>query len=95
MSIEMASRFQNEFDDVELVVKIKCVKHYVPELIAMLKQIEIDGMIGHSEWVAIYADGDGSMRPKFTIEGPDDVINAAAVARPIRRDITAMCYDAG
>lgn len=88
-------RMENSSEEIEITIKMRCTKHYVPEFIAMLKRMEVDGEVGHSEWLAIYADGDGSMRPKFAIKAPLDVLKAAKNPRVQKRSITCPCYDAG
>lgn len=92
----MEDRFKNLWDDVTLNVSIKLPKHFAPELIAMLERIDHNGRIGHSEWVAIYSDGDGAFRPQIKITGPDDVINVAHSSPQVtNRQMSGMCYDAG
>lgn len=71
------SRMKNECDDAEILIKMTCTKHHIPEFIAMLKRMEYNGKIGHSEWVGIFSDGDGAMRPKFEISAPEDVLKIA------------------
>lgn len=70
-------RMKNQWDEIEVTIKMKCVKHFVPEFIAMLMQMEYNGKIGHSEWVGIYSDGDGALRPKFKFDAPQDVLHIA------------------
>lgn len=38
---------------------------WVDTFCSMLKKMEWDGNVGHSEKVSLYADGDGDFRPKF------------------------------
>ena len=40
---------------------------WVNTFCSMLKRMELDGNVGHSEMVGIYSDGDGNFRPKFNI----------------------------
>ena len=58
----------------------------------MLKKMENNGNLGHSEEVGIYSDGDGDFRPKFKIETDFEKV------APIRFDevnISRSFYDAG
>ena len=41
---------------------------WVDDFCSMLKYMEHCGKMGHSDWVALYADGDGDFRPKFDIK---------------------------
>lgn len=93
--MESNERFENTWDEVTLNIKVTIKKHFAPEFVAMLQRMQENGQQGHSEWVAIYSDGDGAMRPKFTITGPDDVMQAAAQPRVKWRQIHANGYDAG
>ena len=81
--------------DEEVVIKLKATKHFLPEFIAMLKQMEYNGKIGHSSWVAFYADGDGSFRPKFEIKASQDVLEEAEKVKQWNDEIRADCFDAG
>ena len=93
----MADRNATEWftTDEEVIIKLKATKHFLPEFIAMLKQMEYNGNIGHSSWVAFYADGDGAFRPKFEIKASQDVLEAAKAVEAISDEIIADCYDAG
>lgn len=79
----------------EIIIKMKATKHFLPEFIAMLKQMEYNGKIGHSSWVACYADGDGAFRPQFQIKASKDILKAAEMAEAVTDEIIADCYDAG
>ena len=59
-------------------IKVTMNKRWVDHFCSMLKRMEIDGSLGHSEPIAFYSDGDGDYRPKFeidvdykTVEGKD------------------------
>lgn len=93
----MADRNSMEWftTDCEVVIKMKATKHFLPEFIAMLKTMEYNGNIGHSSWVACYADGDGSFRPKFEISTDQDILNEAEKVKPVNSEIRADCFDAG
>lgn len=93
----MADRNSMEWftTDCEVVIKMKATKHFLPEFIAMLKTMEYNGKIGHSSWVACYADGDGSFRPKFEISTDQDILDEAEKVKPLRDNIEADCFDAG
>ena len=81
----MADRNSMEWftTDCEVVIRMKATKHFLPEFIAMLKQMEYNGKIGHSAWVACYADGDGSFRPTFVIEADKDSLDDAEKVKEI------------
>lgn len=93
----MADRDSMEWftTECEVVIRMRATKHFLPEFIAMLKTMEHNGKIGHSSWVACYADGDGSFRPTFEISTNWDILEEAQKVKPIRDDIRADCFDAG
>lgn len=93
----MADRNSMEWftTDCEVVIKMKATKHFLPEFIAMLKTMEYNGKIGHSSWVACYADGDGSFRPTFEIMADKDILDEAEKVKPVNSEIRADCFDAG
>ena len=41
---------------------------WAPYFVSMLKRMEYNGRIGHSECVGFLSDGDGDFRPTFTID---------------------------
>lgn len=49
-------------------ITIECAmeERWIPSFCAMLKWMQRNGEIGHSEYVGIYSDGDGDFRPNFT-----------------------------
>lgn len=93
----MADRSNMEWftTDCEVTIKMKATKHFLPEFIAMLKTMEYNGKIGHSAWVACYADGDGSFRPTFEITADKDILDEAEKVKPVNSEIRADCFDAG
>ena len=93
----MADRNSMEWftTDCEVTIKMKATKHFLPEFIAMLKTMEYNGKIGHSAWVACYADGDGSFRPTFEIMADKDILDEAEKVKPVSSEIKADCFDAG
>ena len=40
-------------------------ERWIASFIKMLETMERNGSIGHSEFVGLYADGDGDFRPEF------------------------------
>lgn len=93
----MADRSSMEWftTECEITIKMKATKHFLPEFIAMLKTMEYNGQIGHSAWVACFADGDGSFRPKFEITADQDILDEAEKVKAISSEIRADCFDAG
>lgn len=93
----MADRSSMEWftTECEVTIKMKATKHFLPEFIAMLKMMESNGAVGHSSWVACYADGDGAFRPKFEILTDQDILDEAEKVQPFRDEIKADCFDAG
>lgn len=57
-------------------IDVEMEDRWVPYFIGMLKKMESDGNIGHSELIGFYADGDGDFRPKFNFSEPLPTIDA-------------------
>jgi hypothetical protein len=53
-------------ENVTFAVECTMSERRVPHFLAALRRMEQLGDIGSSRFVAIYADGDGDFRPKFT-----------------------------
>ena len=73
----------------KLVIECEMEARWVPHFMAMLNYMEKLGNIGSSRKVAIYADGDGDFRPKFTCHQKYDD------ATPIRNNNGNVLFDAG
>jgi hypothetical protein len=70
---------------------IECTmrERWVPQFLSMLKYMEQLGGLGGSRKVAIYSDGDGDFRPKFSFS-----IDWSKV-EPIEDNNGNRLYDAG
>lgn len=80
--------------NVQLNISIILDKYFAREFISMLKRMEYNGKMGHSEYVAFYSDGDGSFRPKITIEGIDTSVIEEKVKTARTKEVIASIYDA-
>ena len=78
-----------------VTIKMTVKRHFLPDFIAMLKEMEYNGKIGHSEWLAFYSDGDGAFNPKFEIAAPADILEAAKTPNVWPSRLVEKCYDAG
>lgn len=83
-------------DIVEFNVKCTMRADWAATFISMLKRMQYLGAIGSSRYMAFYADGDGTFRPKFDfdVDVPDGAEHAKFYTpdRPIK--VEAL-YDAG
>lgn len=85
-------------------------ERWVPEFYAFLNRMQQDGVLGHSELLGFYSDGDGDFRPKFKFsisppEGPipiytkEDTIeryrDSAVKIQTSPRAIPSYIFDAG
>ena len=52
----------------EFTIHCKMKERWIASFIKMLDLMERNGSIGHSEYVGLYADGDGDFQPKFTYD---------------------------
>ena len=52
---------------IKFNIECEMSKEWAEVFCSMLKKIEKNGNIGHSELVAIFADGDGDFHPTFKI----------------------------
>lgn len=75
----MIKRFTIECEINEQWINVFC---------SMLKRMELDGNVGHSEVVGIYSDGDGNFRPKFNIN------TSYRIVKPRHEDNLKSIYDA-
>lgn len=55
--------------DKEFTIQVKIKDRWVNQFISFLKRMEFNGVIGHSELLSFYSDGDGDCRPKFEFKG--------------------------
>jgi hypothetical protein len=46
-------------------VEVTMQERWIPHFMSMLQRMGRNGEIGQSEFVSIYADGDGDFQPKF------------------------------
>lgn len=80
--------------NVKLNISVIMNKYYARQFVSMLKRMEYNGKVGHSEWVAFFSDGDGAFRPKITIEGVDPSVIESEVKTSREKKIIASVYDA-
>lgn len=85
----------DEFEDASSQRKVKFTIHcemaerWVDTFCSMLKRMEYNGSIGHSEEVTLYSDGDGDFRPKF------EILQDYEEVEPTRSTQWSKKYDAG
>lgn len=58
-------------DIIEFTVKCKMRADWAVMFMSMLKRMQYLGAIGSSRYLAFYADGDGTFRPKFDFKDVD------------------------
>ena len=51
---------------VRFTINVEMSERWIPQFLAMLKTMQTYGNLGCSRTVAIYSDGDGDFRPKFS-----------------------------
>lgn len=75
----------------EVTFTVQCTmnERWVNDFCSMLKTMEANGNMGHSEEVGIYSDGDGDFRPSF------DFSIDFEKTKPVIQDGTRTMYDAG
>lgn len=76
-------------NEVTFNIKATMNKRWVNHFCSMLKQMEHDGEIGHSEWISFYSDGDGDYGPKFEIDIPYKPV------KPLHHIRDDVAFDAG
>ena len=52
----------------DFTIHCKMKERWIASFIKMLDAMSRCGSIGHSEFVGLYADGDGDFQPKFTYD---------------------------
>lgn len=51
----------------EITITMTVEERWISHFCSMLKEMEKNGIVGHSSLIGFYSDGDGDFRPKFTI----------------------------
>lgn len=84
--------------NIELNLRVVLNEMYAIQFLAMLKRMETNGNLGHSEWIAFFSDGDGAFRPKIFIEGlneEDEKLFSERLKKfGTEKAIVAICFDA-
>jgi hypothetical protein len=75
----------------KFILRCEIPTGWVPHFLGMLKRLQWLGAVGSSRYVTIYADGDGSFRPRFDW---DDDLPEPAKAKKISRHGHAL-FDTG
>lgn len=52
----------------DFIIHCRMKERWIASFIRMLDAMSYCGSIGHSEFVGLYADGDGDFQPKFTYD---------------------------
>jgi len=81
----------------DFYIHARMEERWIPHFLAFLKQMEINGDIGHSEALAFYSDGDGDFRPqfKFLVDDEIEAKSRAVTPKQINPDWKVKLYDAG
>ena len=85
--------------DTVLHIDVQMEERWVNTFCSMLKRMELDGSIGHSEWIALFSDGDGDFRPRFSFsEVYNEVLDKASTLKSFQEETTPalvrILYDA-
>lgn len=88
---------KNSPDEVNFIVKATMKKRWVDNFCSMLMQMQDNGVMGHSEILRFYSDGDGDFRPKFEVEGVNFKIISPVqkIRMQGKEEIKILVYDAG
>lgn len=54
-------------DQMSCTITCKMTREWMERFLRFLDVMQKDGIIGHSETLSFFADGDGTFRPKFTV----------------------------
>lgn len=87
----MSINEQNETFTITVTMR----KRWVPHFLGMLKRMQYLGGIGASRKVAIYSDGDGDFRPKFSWPNYLPEPAAPKVGADDRDNVRDQLFDAG
>ncbi len=74
-------------------IAVDMEERWINQFCSFLKRMEYDGVIGHSEKIAFYADGDGDFHPKFEIN--IDYTDEEPKRKKFQEHIIESFYDAG
>ena len=64
-------------EDVTFTITATMRERWAAQFIGLLKAMQTNGSVGHSEMLRFYSDGDGDFRPKFDIGGEGAKIEPA------------------
>ena len=73
----------------KFTIEVEMNERWIPHFMSMLKHMQSLGNIGASRQVAIFADGDGDFRPKFSTDIEYEKVE------PVRDFNGNVTYDAG
>lgn len=74
----------------KFTIDVEMQERWIPHFLGMLRQMEHLGIIGSSNNVALYSDGDGDFRPKFKWNN-----ELPAASFPIHESEIGYLFDAG
>lgn len=88
---------QNPSDEVNFIVKATMKKRWVDNFCSMLMRMQDNGVMGHSEILRFYSDGDGDFRPKFEVEGVNFKVipPVQKIRMQGKEEMKIQVYDAG
>ncbi len=78
---------------IKFTIKVEMSARWVPHFLAMLRTMQAYGNIGRSRTVAIYSDGDGDFRPKFSWSPA--LNDCAKPKKPSGEQLVDVLFDAG
>jgi hypothetical protein len=59
-----------QWEDATITVRITVRRRWVPQLLGLLKHMQMLGSQGSSRWLHFFSDGDGDFRPVVEVERP-------------------------
>jgi hypothetical protein len=80
-----------KYKNKKFTIECEMNERWIPHFLSMLKYMQQLGGLGSSRQVAIYSDGDGDFRPKFTFD--DELLTE--VKKPVVDNKGNRTYDAG
>lgn len=81
----------------QVTFNIECTmsERWVNDFCSLLRRMERDGSMGHSEIIGFYSDGDGDFRPKFSIAAEYEPQLGFTDKEKLREYHPAILFDAG
>jgi len=79
-----------KFERMTVNIKATMPRMWMQAFLSMIKEMENNGLNGHSEIMAFHCDGDGNFNPKFELDTDFNLREDGTPERTIKKDKLAI-----